>query len=55
MACQQDNPDACRNVKRSPEGFDGEQMNCKVCGYYRFIEGRYYRWVKQPVPTSTPL
>jgi ribosomal protein L37E len=37
----------CKNVKRSPEGFDGQQLNCAVCGYYRFIEGRYYRWVSE--------
>lgn len=35
----------CPNIKRSPEGFDGEQLNCKVCGYYWFIEGRNYKWV----------
>lgn len=39
------NPEACGNIKRSPEGFDGEQLNCAVCGYYRFIEGRYFKWV----------
>lgn len=35
----------CPNIKRSPEGFDGEQLNCPVCGYYWFIEGWNYKWV----------
>lgn len=44
----------CPNIAQSPEGFDGEQFKCAVCGYYRFIEGRYYRWTHRPEQPSDP-
>lgn len=42
----------CRNIVKRPEGFDGSQLNCAVCGYYEFVEGRYYKWVGNPHPPT---
>lgn len=42
----------CENIMRRPEGLDASCLTCPVCGYYEFVEGRYYRWVGDPQPPT---
>jgi hypothetical protein len=43
-------PRQCPNIKRSPDGIDGERLSCGICGYDHRLDGRYFKWVTYPPP-----
>jgi len=43
-------PRQCPDIESSPDGFDGQRLTCKRCGYDHRLDGRYFRWATYPPP-----